>query len=472
MKKKICVMCLCGVTMVLAACTKKVENSQMSIEVNGTNVVGTYTGETNDSKADGEGIFIKGDMSINGLFEEGKLTEADVENINITLNINSQDVEGVYTGKYNNGPSGEGKFQNGDMILDGNFEKGQLVAGDVQNLSMTMKINKQDASGTYTGKFEDGANGKGQFVLSTGQVIDGTFADNSIKEGNVTDYPMACEVTGIQYNGMYTGSIANGEITGSGEFKADGVDYIGEFSEGKLSGSGEFRDSKYVVQNYGYDNLGIYNGPTVDGLAEGEGTFAATSASGNKYTYTGNMIKGLFNGYGQIRYEKKSIVPEIGTFNEGYFTPTVSEWFISEGMSEKASFNVSEKTKKLLDKHESLFLKKQSDSLIKKIRKKAAREFDYYDYKSDKEFYEGKIVPVSGWVFQVIKDSDIFGYTRTKILLEDNNGEVITVTFLKNMNIKEDQYITAYATPLDYSTYESVDNDKVWTVQMAGFCIE
>ena len=465
-------MFLCGVTMVLAPCTKKVENSQMSVEVNGSNVVGTYTGETNDSKADGEGIFIKGDMSINGLFEEGKLTEADVENINITLKINSQDVEGVYTGKYNNGPSGEGKFQNGDMILDGNFENGQLVTGDVQNLSMTMKINKQDALGTYTGKFEDGANGKGQFVLSTGQVIDGTFADNSIKEGNVTDYPMACEVTGIQYNGMYTGSIANGEITGSGEFKADGVDYIGEFSEGKLSGSGELRDSKCVIQVYGDEESVTYTGTTIDGLPEGEGTFSAISNIGNKYTYKGGLSKGQLEGYGQILYDKKTIVPEIGTFKEGIFTPTVSEWFESVGMKENEKFKVLEKTQNLLDKHESLFLKKQSDSLLKKIRKKTAKEFNYFEYKSDREFYAGKIVPVSGWVFQVLKESDYFGYKYTKVLLEDNNGEVITVTFLKNMNIKEDQYITAYATPLDYSTYESVDNDKIWTVQMAGFCIE
>ncbi|MBQ7199769.1 MAG: hypothetical protein IJS24_00175 [Eubacterium sp.] len=152
------------VGLVICGCSKKVENMTMSVSVQGTSAVGTYTGDTSDDLAQGAGVFSGNDgFTADGQFEGGELQTGTVSNLPLSLEINGTSESGLYTGNYNNGAEGQGKFS---------FKKGDS-----------------------------------EFSL------EGEFSSNVLKSGKITDYPMECKITDISYNGKYTGDITDNEKT-------------------------------------------------------------------------------------------------------------------------------------------------------------------------------------------------------------------------------------------------------------------
>lgn len=127
-----------------------------------------------------------------------------------------------------------------------------------------------------------------------------------------------------------------------------------------------------------------------DGKPDGIGTFTAKNSEGTKYTYTGEWKNGLWNGKGALYYLSKDYCDQIGTFKEGEFTPTVSEWFVSCGTHSKESFELSDKTIKYLDKNANLFKKKQSGDLISKTKRISISDFSYNKYKEEQHKYDKK----------------------------------------------------------------------------------
>lgn len=400
------------VGLAVCGCSKKVENMTMSIAVSGSSAVGTYTGETSDDKAEGAGVF-----------------------------------------------SGNDGF-----TADGQFESGELKTGSVSNMPLSMSINGTSESGLYTGSYNNGAEGKGKFSFKKGDSefsLEGDFSANVIKSGKVTDYPMECTITKEKYNGKYTGDITDNEITGAGEFKAKGIDYIGEFKNGELSGKGEFRKSTYIVYfKDGIVRKGTYDGKTVNGLAEGKGKFSAKNDSNEKYTYVGKWKKGLWNGQGEQTFEKSG-EKCIGHFKDGEWSPTAYDMLNSYGYNKSAKYTICANAAKYIKKHGNYFAGKVSKKQLRKIRKSSKKKPSYNTLKSNVNKYAKRPLRMTITPFQVLGG--------TILAYDGSFNNVLYIDFLNPpKGLKEGSTCTIYAIPMDYSTYETVNKKSQWCIRFAG----
>lgn len=423
MKRAISAFILGMIVFTLVGCTKKVENEKLSITVSEKQITGTYSGETEEEQASGKGIF----------------------------------------------------EDNGSLSIDGEFEGGKLVSGTVKNLPYILKLNNQDYSGLYSGVYNNGANGRGEFALqndSSQVLLEGEFREGILEEGKVSGFPITCEITGLSYSGKYTGEITHGEITGEGEFKASGVDYIGTFKGGQLEGKGELKNSIYVVDFSGISRKGKYDGETVNGRAEGNGKFTAKNSYGIKYSYEGEWKNGLYNGNGCQVFNEKSYYIENGNFKDGEYTPTPKECFNALGTRKEASYNISDKAMEFIDSNEYLFVGEKTALVLKKARQFTNNKLSYEKYKGDPSEYGNKLMKVTGRVTQVLQGK-AWIYPQTDMIILDSGGNIYYTTFLTKMtNIKEGSSVTMYALPMAYFTYKNVSNQSIWSIRMAGVYIK
>lgn len=399
-----------------------------------------------------------------------------VEDEKLSVKVNDCDVIGIYSGEVkSNKPSGEGVFSGNDSLTAvGKFEEGKLVSGTVDSMSMTLSINNNEITGDYSGNYDNGVNGKGKFLYQSGSkqlVIEGEFKDGMLLQAQVKELPVSIDLSGTSHDGVYSGTIKDGKITGTGEFKSDEVNYIGEFENGKFSGSGELRKSTIIIHFKDVDRKGTYDGTTVNGLPEGNGSFTAKNDSGNKYTYTGEWKNGLYHGQGVRKFNKKSFEVETGTFVDGVFAPTVKDVYITEGTFYQAEYGVNDKAGKVLDDCSDLFVGKRTNEILKQAKKMTNKKLTYNKFKSDPQEHGDELMCFSGTVNQVLKE-EYDGYPRTYVIV--SNGEKIyNITFLvENIKIKEGEKCTICGLPLDYFTYKTVSNYNMWAIKIAGVYVK
>ena len=337
-----------------------------------------------------------------------------------------------------------------------------------------MCINGENINGVYSGSYNNGATGKGRFDFSKGSykiALEGDFLNHILTTGKVNDFPLDVEITGINYSGKYNGEITNNDITGQGEFKASGIDYIGGFEKGKPSGNGEYRKSTYVVDySDGTNRKGKYDGKCFNGIADGEGEFNAKTDDGIKYTYTGEWKDGLFNGKGSLIYKSKDYYKRLGTFKNGEFNPTAVEAFTSIGTDNDEPFSISENAANYIEQHSNLFTGKASKKAIKKAKEKASSLPSFNTLKNNINKYGNKLMKVTIKPFQFNKTS-YWQYEKSGYCLVTYGGfyDILYITFLKLPDgLKENQSFTAYVVPMDYSSYKSVSNRTIMCIRAAG----
>jgi hypothetical protein len=159
--------------------------------------------------------------------------------------------------------------KNGD-IYKGSLRSGKKFGDSIYTCS------REKEEYTFTGPYFDGQrNGKGKIVYKSGEVFEGFFANNDLKNG-----------TFIFANGdTYTGSFVQNQCSGFGMmvYKADILkkSYEGGFSEGQLHGEGT------VIKHNGDKFVGTF----VKGHQKGEGTLTK-----KKVTLKGYFTRFVANG--------------------------------------------------------------------------------------------------------------------------------------------------------------------------------
>ena len=153
--------------------------------------------------------------------------------------------------------------------------------------------------------------GEGVYHYSDGSIYEGDFEDGKRDGQGVME-----NATGWTYQGEWQ----DDEIQGKGKLTLkDGSVYDGEWSEGNPDGKGSYREANgemvtsvwtvgvsnngQVVQFDEADNL--YVGSLDENqLPSGKGTFANQEEG---WTYVGDFVDGLRNGYGEMIYPDGSI---------------------------------------------------------------------------------------------------------------------------------------------------------------------
>ncbi len=261
-----------------------------------------YTGAAKVVAEDGNIVF-EGDL-VDGAYEgTGKLYADDG-----TLLYEGELADGLY--------EGEGKlFDNGVLVQEGTFAKGELVQGTIYSPDGTPIYKGALAEGAYAGQgtafysngsvryqgeFKGGEpSGQGVAYDQNGQLIyEGNFA-NGLYSGEGTRYSSDGHI-------LYQGQFLAGNYNSEGKllYPSGFIQYEGTFSNGMPSGTG----SEY------YENGAVkYEGEYKAGLYSGNGTLYAEDGS---LVYTGSFLGGDYHGQGEL-YDALGLPEFQGLFVSG-----------------------------------------------------------------------------------------------------------------------------------------------------------
>ncbi len=267
---------------------------------------------------------------------------------------------------------GSGSFQSVEgWRYTGSFEAGVLGAGSVEDFPCTVQVGPALLSGTYTGEVQElWPQGQGSFSAGGGTYT-GSFHSGAAFEGSAEALAVKLHFGAGAVEGYYTGPVMEGELAGEGVFSCEGsrqFRYEGGFAANGPAGAGKLSDSGYICDNGGSKNRGLYEGATVNGLPEGEGTFQGRNEENIDYTYAGHWAAGLFEGEGSLLYESDLYYDRVGHFTAGKFTPTGMELLEALGTA-GARFTMTDKTRAYVGRFPELL---EGQTQIKK-----AEECDY-----------------------------------------------------------------------------------------------
>lgn len=301
-----------------------------------------------------------------------------VENKEISLTIGEESFEGIYTGTMEGGiPNGNATFTACDdkkealWTYTGIFEKG-LLKGEcmLEDFPVTVSFDQNEYRGTYSGSGIDGLpDGEGTFISQTEETLlsyTGSFSQGIISgDGKVENMSFVLAIENEEYQGNYTGDVTDGKPYGNGIFEYDEeniqIKYEGEWEDGKLFGEGKLDNNVMCIHFEEVDRVGKFNGNTKNGIPNGEGKFEATTDDDISYTYTGNWKNGKWDGYGEHVYEENDLglLSQKGTFTENKFTPTLGELMGYLSVFEGRYYQVTQEKMEFIDKNRELFLNRQ-----------------------------------------------------------------------------------------------------------------
>lgn len=336
---------------------------------------------------------------------------------------------------------------------------------EVSSVDCTVTILGHTFNGQYTGTIENKVpNGQGSFY----------FSDS-------------------KYNISYTGQWENGLPSGEGKLESSGLvteignsaprsdmppyyataahktpylDYTGEWTEGNISGQGTIRTNLYTIK-FSDDTIrtGEYMGEMSNALAEGTGTYTTKNDDGICYTYSGEWKNGIYNGYGEKKWDSDDYYANIGTFVDGDFTPTPLDFFISRGTYPDRTYTISDNAKKFLTTHPEMFLTNTiTDDSIEYEEK-----FKYNAFGKNPENYGSKLLKLSSLRVIQIFENESWGNNITRIIASDSSYNIYYIYMYGTLEgVYENSRIKITVLPLDYFTYPNVGGTSTWAIACAG----
>lgn len=340
---------------------------------------------------------------------------------------------------------------------------------EVANQECTVTVLGHTFHGSYTGTIENKIpNGQGTFYFSdskqhisyTGQWVNGLPSGEGKLEssGMVTELGNSAPRSDMPV--FFTTDAHNGPY----------LDYSGEWYEGNISGHGNIRTNLYSIKfSNGIIRTGEYMGEMFNSLAEGTGTFSTINDEKVYYTYSGEWKNGLFNGYGEQKWNSDDSYANIGTFVDGNFTPTPLDFFVSKGTYPDKPYTISDNAKEFLIKHSEMFLTNEiTDENIEYEEK-----FKYNTFGKNPENYGSKLLKLNNLKVVQIFEGESGGKDTTFIIATDGSYNVYYINMYGKLDgVYENSRIKITVLPLDYFTYPNVSGTKVWAIACAGVKIE
>lgn len=280
---------------------------------------------------------------------------------------------------------------------------------------------------------------------------------------------------GQELPGKYTGSIMNKLPSGNGTFTATGGDYsftyTGEWEDGSIAGAGTLDYDKYVVHfTDGVNREGKYSGETLDGIASGSGTFTATNDEGYQYTYTGEWLNGLYNGYGVVKFDDPEMFVQDGNFVDGEFAPTPVQFFAAEGSRSITKYTIVDNAKSFLETYPDTFIENSISSLSSEL---IDSETMYGQISKNPSKFGDKLIVANNLSVVQISESETWGKEVTRFIAIDND---FNIYYCCMYNVAEGVYegsnINLTYLPLDYFTYQTTDNSSKWAIACAGVSVD
>ena len=405
----------------------------------------------------------------------------EVTDMSYSGTIGESTMNGLFTGTVEKKqPNGQGTFTYSDdsikISYTGKWENGVPV-GDGSLEYYGFKVEYCDT--VYEGKYEGDAfagcpNGKGNFVASNDDIVfsyAGEWKDGAIVGIGVLKFnKLAIKFDDHVLIGEFSGEVVDGLPCGNGEFitktEEAYLNYKGNWKDGMFSGAGTIETNIYTVRfKDGIVRTGEYVGDVYDGLAEGEGTFAAANDEGTHYTYVGAWKNGLFNGYGVQHWDSDDSYTQKGTYVDGEFLPTPMEFFITKGTYPDKPYTITENALAFLEKYPEIFLENEVN--IEEIEYEL--NFQYKAFGKNPNKFGTKLITIPSLRVVQIFEYDYWGQEHSFIIAQDGSYNVYYINIIGYWdNVYEGSYIKLTALPLDYFTYPNTSGKSIWAIACAG----
>ena len=298
---------------------------------------------------------------------------------------------------------------------------------NVENYDLSLNLEGNSYTGLYTGILESGnPTGEGSFISEEGWTINGTFSENGFS-GKIENFNYTVEFQDNTYEGIFNGEVNNLTVNGTGNFEGKNkehyLNYNGEWNEGIISGLGEVETDSYTIYFDDSAREGTYEGEVKDGLAEGNGVFKAINSENNAYTYTGEFSNGLFEGQGSWIFDTEDVVKRIGTFSKGNYTPTLLEGVTAFGSRDSLQFSPNSNAKEFINNHEKIFISNNATENAD-IAELFDTELKYIQFIKTPNSYGNKLIEWSGYTVHQIWVENYFDtdMQTMMILAYDNDG--------------------------------------------------
>ena len=309
-------------------------------------------------------------------------------------------------------------------------------------------------SAVYTGKVKRNVPvGEGTAYMDNDFSVEGIFENGALISGNVANVPYDITYNTQTISGIYTGEVADQLPSGSGEFTSDTFSYSGTWIAGEPGGKGNVSAENFRIDTLSEVLEGRYSGEIDKGLAEGNGTFIYTDGD-HEIEITGNFTGNKFDGLlvKTIRYPD-TVKSYPVYYQKGWPMHTAAAMIAYlEGMRNE-SYCLSEAQSSFISEHSSLFEGKDTG-----LPEDYNRAFDYEAF-SEKD--EPSLVLIRNAVIKSVQrykpyaDSD----TVTSMIVQNNDGWYhLVFTYAVD---KADQEETAdfYILPLCRSTLTAPEKD-------------
>lgn len=300
-------------------------------------------------------------------------------------------------------------------------------------------------------------------------------------EKEVEDEEYKVEFNDKTYEGTYTGTFEKDKPVKTGKFVSGEVGdekyfiYDGEWEDGEIKGNGHLSTNNYIVHfpetddTEAIDRTGVYDGDVVDLVANGNGTFSATSDENNDYTYEGEWKDGLYNGQGKKYFTNtKEFYVYEGKFVDCEYTPNVPDIIKLYGTCEEnCEYKLSDKAYKFVKKNKKVFTKHKGKAISKYMKD----DFSVNKFKKDPSTEKPCFVKLTGLTIYQAYETKLGKYTVTTVLANDSDySTVYNLNYIgKSDKLVEDKTVNVTVMPLGYSTYKGVDGSTPWA--FTGFIV-
>lgn len=349
----------------------------------------------------------------------------------------------------------------------------------VENKETSITINSQSISASFTGTLKSGKpDGTGSMSVNTENgtwTFDGNFKEGVIDGiGNLQDYPITALFSGNNYDGKYTGAALNGLPDGSGKFIYNSEDisvtYEGSWKEGKPSDDGHLISNNFTVPFKDVTRTGSFDGATVNGIANGQGTFTATNDEGLSYSYTGQWENNIFNGQGKYKNDNKET--QNGTYINGEYQPTKAEYISYLGENCIPYYILSDKNKNFIELNANLFPASDESQIAQYM----STSFTYAEYSKNPLYSEEKLIDAGDNYVTQIYENDITNYgldTLSVIGATDKFGNMYYIYYLGKLDgVLEGDIINVKGLPVGYTSFDNLDGGQTLCIAMLGSYIQ
>ncbi len=281
-------------------------------------------------------------------------------------------------------------------------------------------------------------------------------------EGKITINDYDVTIDGVNIVGIYEGDSIDGYPDGNGTFKATNDDfnfsYKGEWKDGFIEGIGFIDYDKYVVHFIDVDREGHYVGDTLDGEASGYGIFTAQNDYGEKYTHDGLWEEGLPNGYGR-RYFDNGEIDYSGIFKDGEFEPTLINILYSMAAFDgDLSFDLSDEEVSFIEDNSFIFPTDDLEDLAFLVDE----DLNYKMIEKNESAYTDSLMVIDPAYVISIDEYDYFDDSKIScLLLDDNDGNIHCVIYPSKLeDVYSEDYIGCVGYPIGFSSYENVQGTQ------------